>query len=118
METQATQDPYVQSPRYEGKSIRMDGRDWIVPPMNLKLVRKVQPMARRIAELGGAGDEAIDLMIQVIQLAMSRNYPAITLDYVEELVDMVTLFQVFEAVMNVSGFEHRENTPGGALAVE
>lgn len=87
----------------DGVAIKVGRRDLIVPPLNLKAVRKVEKL---LPVLEGRSGEAsfLDAAVEVLTLAIQRNYPDMTREDVEECVDLGNLPRLIEAVMNVSGF--------------
>ena len=87
----------------EGTSINLGGQDYIIPPLNLKQVRLFTPRLTKMDTLDQ--DSTIALNVEVIRAALSRNYPDITADQVEEMIDLRNMAPVFQAVMNQSGLE-------------
>lgn len=87
----------------DGVTIRLGRRDFVVPPLNLRAVRKVEKL---LPVLEGRPGEVsfLDAAVEVLHLAILRNYPEVTRDEVEDMVDLGNLPRLIEAVMNVSGF--------------
>lgn len=88
----------------DGVTIRLGRRDFIVPPLNLRGVRKIEPLLPVLSGQGGGEANFIDAAVQVLHLAMARNYPSITRDEIEDMVDLGNLPRLIEAVLSVSGF--------------
>jgi hypothetical protein len=92
----------------EGQKVNLGGRDFVVPPLNLRALRILGP---RFAELsqnavaGVIGPDQIDTMIEVVHAAMVRNYPEITKEELEDLLDMGNIARVFQAVAAQSGMK-------------
>jgi hypothetical protein len=93
--------PQVAEP-IEGSSIRMGGRSWIVPPLNFKAVKRLRPKLLKL-NLDSFNEESLEAVTEVVHAALVRNYPDVTLDQVEEWVDLRNAPVVIEAVLNVSG---------------
>lgn len=88
----------------EGVKVDLGGKSFIIPPLNMKSLRILGPKftALQAALAGGAmslDNETIDTLVDTIHSAMIRNYPSITRDEIEDLVDLGSLPQVFQAVM-------------------
>jgi hypothetical protein len=112
-------------PRFEGQTLKLGDREFVVPPLNWKRIRKLLPVLERIRSVGPVmvrefTEAMLDDYIEVIYEAVSRNYPEVTRDELEDLVDLVTAPQVFMAVMGQSGLAQGEPAPGmeGALTGE
>lgn len=87
----------------DGVKIEMGGQEWIVPPINLKGIRKIQPLLPHLEKLKFDTDEGVNAVVQVVQVALSRNYPEVTAEQIEDMVDMDNLPKIVQAIMNVSG---------------
>lgn len=95
----------------EGKIVRMAGADWNVPPLNFKALRRFRE------ELGTMTPEALvnsGKVVELIHAALLRNYPDLTFDALEDMLDMGNVMEVTEAVLAVSGLVAKQ--PGEALA--
>jgi hypothetical protein len=98
----------------DGAKIKMGGKDWVVPALSFKQLKRLLPRLNKI----GGGDLSPDNMgdmAEVVHAALSRNYPELTLDEVEDMLDMRCAQFVFMAVIGQSGLEARpegEAKPG------
>jgi hypothetical protein len=94
----------------EGTSVRLSGRDLMIPPLTLGQVKRLTPLIEKIAVQGEnlGGPEALDACVEVIHAAIKRNYPDMTKDEVEDLVDLRNVHEAISAVMGQSGL-----TPSG-----
>lgn len=105
-------------PRFEGVSVKMGEEDFIVPPLNFSRLKKLTPL---IEELGAMkiGEpitaKQADAIITVIHSALSRNYPHLTIENVEEMIDLGNVGPIIQAVMGVSGFSSGEKVAGNGL---
>jgi hypothetical protein len=97
----------------EGVRLNLGGRDFVVPPLTLKSLRK---MANRLSALRTMGDiptdDEVEVVVEIVHAAMVRNYPDLTTDDVEELMDMANLKSVMLAVLQGSGLSR--SAPGEA----
>jgi hypothetical protein len=87
-----------------GVKIGMGGSEWIVPPLTLGQMRRLLPQVVRLKDFGAdMGGEEIDVIVDLVTTAMRRNYPDMTPDRVEELVDLGNARAVVQAILTGSG---------------
>lgn len=94
----------------EGIVVKMSGVDYTVPPLNLKALKRLQPkLANLIIPTANSmpSTDQMDVMVEVIHAALVRNYPDVTIERLEEMVDMSNLGALFEAVLNTTGLVKR-----------
>ena len=97
-----------------GVAVAMGGQDWIVPPLTLGQLRRLMPKIRQLTEIGASmGEAQINVLIDIVAAALQRNYPEITPDKVENLLDLGNASAVLNAVLTGSGLK-----PGGAAMGE
>ena len=104
-----------QEPKYDGVPITVGGKTYIVPPLNFKRIKKLAPMLGRLNELPDnkiPTPEELGDFLQIVHLALTRNYPEMTMDEVEEMVDLGNLKFIMASVMGVSGFVKGETLAG------
>jgi hypothetical protein len=89
-------------PKFTGITIKLGGEDFVVPGLNLRLVRRLTVGLDVLKT--GSELEQLDLMVELIHGALVRNYPDMTRDALEELLDSSTAPQVFAAILRQSGF--------------
>lgn len=99
----------------DGVTVRMGGRDWVVPALTLGQLRKLGPRIDQISAGPGAAmdGEAIAALVQIVAAALSRNYPDITAEQVEDLLDLGNSQAVLKAVLTGSGLQPREGAVAG-----
>jgi hypothetical protein len=92
--------------KFDGVAMKLGGKEIVVPPLSLKLIRKYQEELKNIGNFSGVpGPEQIDLISKVILDAIQRNYPDFTMDELEEVIDVKNMRTLFQAIMGVSGLE-------------
>ena len=97
-----------------GVAVAMGGQDWIVPPLTLGQLRRLMPKVRQLTEIGAAmGEAQISVLVDIVTVALQRNYPEMTPDKVENLLDLGNASAVLNAVLTGSGLK-----PGGAAMGE
>jgi hypothetical protein len=92
-----------------GIKLQMGGQDWLVPPLTLGQLRRLEPKLRAMADIPqgaqGMTAEQIDTIAEVVATAMSRNYPDMTNERVLELIDVGNARAVVLAVLTGSGLQ-------------
>lgn len=96
-------------PRFEGEIVNLGGTDYTVPPLSL---RQVKRLATQLDKLdpdvkGVPAAEQIDATIEVMHAALSRNYPDLTREQLEDLIDLGNMTAIIKAAMRTSGLERR-----------
>lgn len=99
----------------DGVKIKMAGTDYIVPPLSFKHLRKLQPKLTLLGNIIGVpSDEQMEAVTELVHAALSRNYPEMTPDSVEELIDLSNLSTIMNAIMGVSGLVQGEAAAGNS----
>lgn len=107
------------NPAIPGKNVVLAGQEFEVPPLTFGQLRR---LAKEIEILGSArlsasaSPEQQDALMKVIHAALSRNYPDLTVEDMDDLIDMGNVLSVVEAVMSVSGFMRVADTAQGGAA--
>jgi hypothetical protein len=100
-----------------GVSIAMAGQDWLVPPLTLGQLRRLMPKVRQLTEIGASmGEAQIGVLVEIVAVALQRNYPEATTDVVENLLDLGNANAVLNAVLTGSGLRPRGTSLGEAVA--
>ena len=93
-----------------GVKIEMGGREFILPPLTLGVLKRMGSRLSGLTKIEGVPDpETIDLMADIIHASMVRNYPEVTKEEVLDLVDLGNLQQTFMAVLGNSGLVPKNN---------
>ena len=72
-----------------GVAVMMGGREWTVPPLTLGQLRRLMPKVRQLSEIGAQmGETQIGVLVEIVAAALQRNYPDITAETVENLLDL------------------------------
>ena len=88
----------------DGVAVKMGNMQYTVPPMNFKLLKKLNPQMTQITAVVGTPTEAqTEAIIDVVHGCLLRNYPEITRDEIEENLDLGNTQSVIKAIMGVSG---------------
>jgi hypothetical protein len=98
--------------KYKGITVNLDGKDFVVPPMNFRTLQALQ--ARLETFTGGTDSASIDLVIDCLHGALARNYPALTREACIDMLDLENMEAVMEAVMDVSGLRRKAQEAAAA----
>lgn len=92
---------------FPGIEIQIDGKTHIVPALSLKQLREGgMELMKKTDELAAAGGNGYDTMASraaLIHMALTRNYPDMTLAKVEENLDLGNTVKIWLVVLGVSG---------------
>jgi hypothetical protein len=106
----------AKQPRHRGHNIELGGTTYVVPPLNF---RQLRDLAADIEALGAIDPNSLRLtaedvgrILKIAHAALSRNYPDLTIEQMEELVDLGNAKELMMAVTGVSGLEYRETKLG------
>ena len=94
---------------FEGTEIKFGAGKKIAPPLSLGQIKRFAPQIKDM-NIGALDAETVDLSVTLIHAALSRNYPEITTQEVEDNIDISQMAPAITAIMRISGFE--ENQPG------
>lgn len=86
---------------YDGISVRLGRKSYVIAPISLgklKLLRK-----ELTAYKEDLSEESIDTVIKSLFYSLQRNYPDITLEQVEEMIDVSNAGEIMRCVMDHSG---------------
>jgi hypothetical protein len=88
----------------DGTTVKMGGRDWVVPALSLGQIRRLATKIEGLATISNmlTGDQ-VSNVCEIVHAALSRNYPDLTLEQVEDMVDMGNMRQVIQTVMGQAG---------------
>jgi hypothetical protein len=87
-----------------GIEIELGGGTYVVPPLNFRALREHMDAIAGMTTGIPLSAEQIDRSVAIILAAMKRNYPEMTQDRLEELLDMANIKTVLPAILGASGF--------------
>jgi hypothetical protein len=100
-----------------GMAVAMGGQDWIVPPLTLGQLRRLMPKVRKLTEIGASmGETQVAVLVDIVTAALQRNYPEMTPERVENLLDLGNAGSVLNAVLTGSGLKPGGSAVGEAIA--
>jgi len=106
----------VQPARNRGGTwVPMGAEEYLIPPLAFGSIKYIQS---NMATLQGIKDlpneKQMDVVAEVVLLALQRNYPDMTLEQVRDNLDLGNFSRVFEAVLGSAGY--RKSQPGEVQA--
>jgi len=92
---------------FEGVAVQMAGREWIVPGFSFGFIRRNSALLASLANLDLTNEdevgEVVGKMCDIAFAALKRNYPELTLEQVEDMLDKRTGDRFFAALKEASG---------------
>jgi hypothetical protein len=100
----------------DGVRIKMGREERVVPPLSLGQLRRLQNDIKLVGEIedGKISEDRMNAAVRIIHAALSRNYPDLTIEKVEEMVDLGNIAQIIAAVAGVSGLK-KEAAPAEVM---
>ena len=85
----------------DGIVMKLGDKEYTVPPLNLKRVRKLLPVLQDVIgkPVNELTEEQLNSLTEIVFQSLQRNYPDITKDEVEEIIDFKNLRVVVGAVL-------------------
>lgn len=91
----------------DGITMKLAGEEYIVPPLTFRQLKAHYSLIEELNNPETAPIKKMESIVKLTHAALSRNYPDLTIEQVEELIDMGNLKTVSEAVLGSSGFTAR-----------
>lgn len=91
----------------EGVTVAIAGREYVVPPLTFAQIKRLTPVINKLTGIDPEGPlslEYLDDVLTIIHQAMSRNYPDLGREELEEILDLGNALKIMKAIMGVSGF--------------
>ena len=95
-----------------GTKIQLGDREYLLAPMNIKTMKAHQDLISQMSKPSFDVMGQLDSFAALVQAAIQRTVPDVTLDEIEANVDMGNIPALMEALFRVSGFV----APAGELA--
>lgn len=98
-------------PKHEGIRITIAGTELVVPPLNLRALRKLgaDGHLQHLTDISGALLSAAqtDAFAATIAAAVGRNYPDLGVDWVLDNVELEDIVPLLTLILNSSGFREQ-----------
>lgn len=101
--------------KIDGITVRMGGADYVVPALTLRQLKKLKDKLGALRQISplAASEGQLEPLVDVIHAALSRNYPDLTREEMEDLIDLGNIGQLVAAVVNVSGLVPKGEVKAG-----
>ena len=99
------------TPKFPGKPIEMGGRQFVVPAMSLGLIERYWPVITGEVMKDPAATDPRFFMgkcAEFIWEALKRNYPDLTLAEVKEMLDLMSVQTMVQAICEASGLVQKK----------
>jgi hypothetical protein len=94
------------TPTHDGIAVTIEGREFIVPPLCLRDIKRLLPVMESIEGLPPIG--MLDALVDIIHTALARNYPELTKDELEGMLDPINIKAISDRVMEASGLKKKD----------
>jgi len=104
---------------------RSRGGEWVtlgdeayrIPPLAFRAVQELQDEVAGLAEMGSRPTpEQMGTVVKIVHSAMARNYPSLTMENVDDMLDLGNYQNVLGQVLQIAGFKKGSAEPGEAMA--
>ena len=85
-----------------GVTKKIGDTDYVIPPLNLRAMRELLPQLKGMGTTE-ATPEDLAVIAKVVHAALVRNYPDMTVERVEDMLDITNVQEVMTAVLGASG---------------
>jgi hypothetical protein len=104
-------------PKFEGEAVWLGGQEYVLPSLSVGQAKKLWP---EILELNkGVTVDALpqkrDEIVKIIHAAISRNYPEMTIETMEDFVDLGNMRRLMMIVSGQSGMKPRPGEEADAV---
>ena len=90
----------------EGINVNLGGREFVAPPIPLKIFRTKAAWFEELNKMQRTQmmtPAAAEAVVGIIHAALVRNYPDLTVEEVEDLLDLRSMTETVTAIMDFSG---------------
>jgi hypothetical protein len=122
---------HVNKPEYDGVKVKLAGKEYVVPPLSFKgwqtheaLIRDFWKVRAEVLAAKERGDESalidapfIVKYLPIAHSAIKRNYPDVTLVYLEDNLTLVDIDAFQNAIVAAMNDGEEKRAPGEVLAV-
>lgn len=99
---------------FEGVTLRIGRGDYVVPALTVRQLKQFRPVLAGMArfQVADPSDEDLDQVLKMVHAAMSRNYPDLTFEQLQDMVDLRSLPGIVKAIAGQTGLDRAQ--PGAA----
>lgn len=98
-----------------GEWVRLGDELYRIPPLAFRSVVELQDDVAGLREMGARpSPEQMNVVARIVHSAMARNYPALTIEEVLDMLDLGNYQEVLSAVLRVAGFKKDSGAADGS----
>jgi len=86
----------------DGIAVKLGGQEYTLAPLTIRQLKKLAPIFETLNQGGGVISQ-LDAVIELLHASFSRNYPDMTKDQLEDLLDSRTAADAMKALKSLSG---------------
>lgn len=98
----------------DGVNIKIGTRDFVVPPLNFARLKQQEDNLARVKQGGNMDAAWRTAVVEVVHAAVTRNYPDVTRETIEENLDLGNMKRVIEAICGNSGLTDAGEATAGS----
>ena len=87
----------------DGTKVSLGGALYLLPALNFRQIKALKPQLEALSQPAESQEAFMDNAAVVVQAALSRNYPDVTLDAVADMLDLNNSQEAVKAIMGQSG---------------
>jgi hypothetical protein len=93
----------------DGLVLKIGEQEFIVPAVNFKGVKRIEKLLKKLCDIPAKGGvlniDQVDIITEIVLIGLQRNYPDLTKDQLEGILDFNNIQRVLEAVTGQAGFK-------------
>jgi hypothetical protein len=100
----------------QGEIVNLGGTDYTVPALTIRQIRELGDKIQSLSKINPLTDgaESLDPLLDVAHAALSRNYPDLKREQMDDLVDLRNTLPLLNAILNTSGFTRAGEARAGS----
>lgn len=100
-----------------GEWVTLGEEAYRIPPLGFRAVQELQDEVQGLASIGQRPTpEQMGTVSRIVHAAMVRNYPDLTVEEVDDMLDLGNYQEVLGAVLSIAGFKKAGAGPGEPTA--
>ena len=102
----------MEQPKYEGVVVKMAGEDYVIPPLSFKQLKMLQDDMKQLntATAASSSDQQ-GVVLRIVLAALQRNYPDMTLEKLEDILDLGNIHEITQAIIGVNQLKKAMGLP-------
>ncbi len=88
----------------DGVTVIIAEKEYVIPPLNFAGTRKYIAASKRLSGIADP-EEQMSIMAEMVWLALKRNYPQLSVEDVEDILDFTNVQTIMDAIVEASGLK-------------